>query len=264
MKKSIHLISWYSSSMVLRQPRVWTLILLATSKNWVVSSVYGADNKAARQSIQRLKRQLRDPLFTAADRSLAEEENATLLEAVGALEEAATFQARPEFVLDEAMGSAANQYRRAFNRVRESLESAANRANLRLDEGLGMPRLSPTREDEIVRYLEALDLVETVVELCIDARVDRLDRITVRLDPTLHSATGVDRIERTRVGFKMTASSLALSRVLAWSQRPPGGGRVLLVDELEMTPARSKEDEVTLEVTFLVARLNRVEEEPEG
>ena len=232
--------------------------------NWAVSSAYGADNKAARQSIQRLKRQLREPLFSAADRTMAEEENGALLEAVEALEGAARFQARPEFVLNPDLGSAANQYRRAFNRVRESLESAANRANLRLDEGLGMPRLSPTREDEIVRYLEALDLVETVVGTCIDARVERVDRIAVRLDPSLQSATGLDRIERTRVAFKVTGSSLALSRVIAWTQRPRGEGRVFLVDELEMTPARSKEEEVTLDITFVVARLNEVEEEPEG
>ena len=143
-------------------------------------------------------------------------------------------------------------------------ESRANRAGIALDLELGMPELSPTVEAEIERYLEALDLVESVVDLAIRSRVQRIDKIQVRLDPGLSSRQGLGRIERTKVVFALTGTSLALDRLLVWTQRPPPGGRALLVDGFEMQNARGKEGEVRLEVTFLVPRVRAPEPTPEG
>ncbi len=221
----------------------------------VENSVYGDERIATRNEINRLKRQLADAPFTAQDLAAAEQENAALLSSVEQLAAAARFRPRSEFVPDPSAGSPSNVYLRTLSRVREELGSRAARAGLELDSSLGMPELSPTVESEIVRYLEALDLVETVADLAIRGRVDRIDRIQVRLDPGLSSRTGLGRIERTKVSFTLSGSSLALARVLAWSQRPAPGGRVLPLDQLEMVNARGKPGEVRLDATFTIARL---------
>ena len=230
----------------------------------VESSIWEDQRNDTRRRIQGLKNQLEEASYTAEDLAEAERENAALRGVVERLGTVADFQPRPEFAREEAGGSASNQYLRAVSRVREELESRANRAGIALDLELGMPELSPTVEAEIERYLEALDLVETVVDLAIRSRVQRIDKIQVRLDPGLSSRQGLGRIERTKVVFDLTGSSLALDRLLVWTQRPPADGRVLLVDAFEMQNARGKEGEVRLEVTFVVPRVRAPEATPEG
>ena len=220
----------------------------------ILSSMYTGKIDATRGKITRLNRELAAPLYSARDQTEAEAENEALERAVGALGAATRFRARPRFQLDPAAGSASNQYLRALNEVRDELLPMAKRANVTIDEGLGMPKLSPTRDPEIERTLEALDVVDTVARMALDTRVRRLDKIQIKLDPGLFTRAGVGRIERTRVQFTMTGSSAALTRLLARTQRPPDG-RVLHVDELEIVPSRSKEDEVRLDLTIVVPRL---------
>ncbi len=198
-------------------------------------------------------------MYTSQHLADAHAENDALIAAVEELRAAARFEARPGFRLDPGLGSASNQYLRALARVREELLPRANRGNLQVDSALGMPRLSPTREAEIVRYLEALDVIDTVVGMAINARVQRVDRIQVRLDPGLSSREGLGDVERTRVSLTLTGTSLALTRLLTSTQRPRDG-RVLHIDELEMVPSRSKENEVRLELTVVAARLAAPEE----
>ena len=229
----------------------------------IESSIWEDERNETRRRIQGLKNQLEEASYTAEDLAEAERENAGLRTVVERLGAVADFQPREEFAR-EASGSASNQYLRAVSRVREELESRANRAGMALDLELGMPELSPTVEAEIERYLEALDLVETVVDLAIRSRVQRIDKIQVRLDPGLSSRQGLGRIERTKVVFDLTGSSLALDRLLVWTQRPPPDGRALLIDAFEMQNARGKEGEVRLEVTFVVPRVRAPEPAPEG
>src|SRR5204863_482021 len=83
------------------------------------------------------------------------------------------FAPRPAFAFDPAKGSASNQYFATVSSVREELLTLAGRNNMRIAEDLGLPALSPTRESEIVRYLEALDLVDRAVRLALASGVDR-------------------------------------------------------------------------------------------
>ena len=221
----------------------------------VETSLFQGKINAAQRAIQLNKNQLKELKFSAEDQRAAEAENAALRSSVERLTAAANFHPRPEFVPDPAAGSSANHYLRTLSRVREDLLQRANRASLKLDSSLGMPELSPTVEREILRYLEALDLVESVADLAIRARADGIDRIQVRLDPGHASRAGVGAIERTKVQFTITGPSLALTRILAWSQRPGPGGRTLPIDELEMSAARGRPGQVRLDVTFVVARV---------
>jgi len=227
----------------------------------VETSVYGGDLVSTQREITGLTTKLGSARFSAADLAAAEQENATLRSAVERLAAAARFQPRPEFVPDPAAGSPGNHYLRTLARVREELMQRANRAGLDVDSALGMPELSPTSEVQIVRYLEALDLVESVADLAIRGRVARIDKIQVRLDPGYASREGVGTIERTRVVMSLSGTSLALTRLLAWTQRPGAGGRVFSIDELEMGKARGRPGEVRLDVTFTIARLKPVEAE---
>lgn len=225
----------------------------------VETSLYQGQINAAQRAIQLNKNQLRELKFSSEDQKAAEAENAELRASVERLTAAASFRPRPEFVPDPAAGPSANHYLRTLSRVREDLMQRANRASLKLESSLGMPELSPTVEREILRYLEALDLVETVADLAIRARVDGIDKIQVRLDPGHGSLGGVGAIERTKVQMTLSGSSLALTRLLAWTQRPPdANGRSLPIDQLEMSGAKGRPGQVRLDVTFVLARV-RVE-----
>jgi len=224
---------------------------------YLMVSAYFADDIRGRQAeISRHRRDLADAMFSATDLADAGAENEALRGAVTELVAASRFEAREEFVVDPTAGAPNAQYLRTLSRVREELLTRANRANLKVEPELGMPSLSPTRDTEIVRYLEALDVIETIVDLSIQARAQRVERMQVKLDPGLNSRDGLGDVERTRVRFSITGSSLALTRVLTWTQRPPAGGRVLHVDEAELVPSRSKEDEVTLDLTLVIPRIS--------
>lgn len=225
-----------------------------------LKSTYQGGLNEAKLSISAMQRGLRNTMHTASQRDEAQRQNDELRAAVEALSEIVEFQARPDFRLDPAQGSGSNQYLRALTRVRDDLIPRANRANLEIEDGLGMPRLSPTREEEIERYLEALDVIDTIVRYAIDTRVQRLDRIQIRLDSDLSSHRGLGRIERTRVHFTLTGSSLAMTRLLTRTQRG-GDGRVLHIDELELTTSRNKDDELRLELGVLIARLHEPAEQ---
>jgi hypothetical protein len=207
-----------------------------------------------------MKRGLRDTMHTASQRDEAQRQNDELRAAVAALSELVQFQARPDFRLDPSLGSGSNQYLRALTRVRDDLIPRANRANLELEDGLGMPRLSPTREEEIERYLEALDVIDTIVRYAIDARVQRVEKIQIRLDSDLSSGRGLGRIEETQVRFTLTGSSLALTRLLRRTQRNQDG-RVLHIDELELVASRNKDDELRLDLGVVIARLHEPAEQ---
>jgi hypothetical protein len=225
----------------------------------IEGSMFEDPMAAARREIQGHKRALEQAQFSASDLATAEEENAALRQAAGTLVEVARFRPRAEFVPDPTAGPAANGYLRTFTRVKEELGQRAARVGVELDRGLGMPELSPTNEGEILRYLEALDLVESVADLAVRARVDRIDKILVRLDPALSSKMGVGAIERTKVQMTIAGPSLALTRLLSWTQRPGAGGRVFAIDKLEMGIAKGKKDEVRLDVTFVIARVKELE-----
>ena len=229
---------------------------------WILDGRFSPKINTHKRTISSTGTKLRAEMYSAADLTAAEDENEALTTTVAALREAVQFEPRPEFLLDDGLGSFPNQYLRTMTRVRDDILPRANRANLALDPGLGMPKLSPTRDAEIVRYLEALDVIETVIGFAIDAKVQRIEKIGIRLDPGLSTRKGLERVEKTTVNFDVRGTSLALTRLLAATQRS-ASGRVLHLDDLEMVPSRQKTDEVRLTLALTIARLGAVET-PEG
>lgn len=196
-------------------------------------------------------------MYGTAELERAQAENQALAQAIARLSKAVEFQTRPRFQLDAAKGAASNQYFGTVGAVREELLRAAGRANLRLPEDLGLPALSPTKELEIQKTLEAFDLVERVVRLCIAQGIERVDRIEIKLDPKLASREGVGEIERTRVSFTLSGAPQPMVRLLVAAQgEAAGSAQPLSLERAEITPARGKADEATLEATFCVVRLH--------
>lgn len=226
----------------------------------VLASKLGSRIAVESGRINRFESGIARAAYTSEDLGRAERENDALRAAVTTLEEATAFVARPEFRLDPAAGPSPNQYRRALALVREDLQPRANRANVRIDESFGMPTVSPTREGEIERYLEALDAVEETLRLAIDARVDRVDKISVKLDSKLGDRDGVGRVERTRIIFTVIGDPLAVERLLVGTQRTRER-RALHLGDFEIEPSRSKEDERRLDLTLILARLHDVDGE---
>jgi hypothetical protein len=198
------------------------------------------------------------PLFSNADLERAQQQNEALQKSITQLSGAVEFKTRTRFQLDAAKGPANNQYFAIVSSVRDELLRAAGRANLRLPEDLGLPALSPTRETEIQKTLEAFDLVERVLRLAIDNGVERVDRIEIKLDPRLSARGGVGMVERTRVTFSAGGAPQPLVRLLLASQSRGSdpAAQPLVLEHVELIPSRNKPDEATLEVTFCVVRLH--------
>ncbi|MBK7641757.1 MAG: hypothetical protein IPJ19_01695 [Planctomycetes bacterium] len=227
----------------------------------VVSSFFGSELQKQVRAANSDESKLRTtPMFGTKELELAQTQNDELQSAIDKLSGMVEWKTRPRFLLDEAKGPASNQYFGIVSSVREELLRAAGRANLRLPEDLGLPALSPTREQEIQKTLEAFDLVERVVHLALDSGVERVDRIEIKLDPGLAARSGVGEIERTRVTFVASGAPQPLVRLLLASQARPAPGadalQPLVVERCELVPARNKEDEATLEAVFCVVRLH--------
>ncbi len=229
----------------------------------VIDGVIGKDLALERRQVSRARAELARGRYSAADLDVARDENEALSAALDELTGRVDFTPRPEFRLDPARGGATTQYFARVSAVRDELLRFAGRLGARLPEELGMPALAPTRDEEIERHLEALDLVERACRLALEEGVPAIDRIGVRLDPGLGSRRGVGRIERTRVEMRLSGPSDALVAWYLATQDPRRGGP-LLVEELEMVPERGKEREARLELTFLVARVRREAEEEDA
>ena len=153
--------------------------------------------------------------------------------------------------------STCSQYVERVSAVRDELLRRAGRRKLRLPEDLGLPALAPTRDEEILRHLHALDLIERVVSDAIELGVERIDKIEIKLDPGLYSRQGVGLVESTQVRMKLSGASGPMVDLLARSQsadRP-----ALMIDELEILPERNKTQSSRMEVVFLVPYVKPLE-----
>lgn len=236
---------------------------LAFLVGWLAIGSYLGDDLAAqrRAALSTQQKLSKEPLYTADQQREAEERNASLEQAAEELSKAVAFAPRPAFALDRKRGVPGQQYFAAVAATREDLLRRAGRANLRLPEDLGLPALSPTKEGDIVRHLEALDLIDRAVRMALESGVERVDRIQIQIDPRLTSKQGVGAIERTRVTFTLSGRPGPLVAFLARTQSAEalgdgsGAAGPLLVERADMQPARNKADEAGLEAVFIVARL---------
>ncbi len=234
-----------------------------------IDRTLGADLRQQRASKLRLDGELKKPMFSALDLERATAENTTLVAACDALRAATEFVARPEFRMEKGV-PATSRYFNVVERTREDLKRKAGRAGLALPSDLGMPAIAPTKEAELARYLEALDAVDQTVHAAIASGCQRIETIRVKLDNRLLSGKSFDDVEKTLIEIKFVGAALPLATLLERLQdtgprstgaRVSQGARALQMEKVEVDPARTKNiEDVKLEITLLVAHINRVGE----
>jgi hypothetical protein len=239
---------------------VFAGVVLFLIGQMLINSTLASDLKRANNRIKSARSDLRKEMYTSAQLKQLETTNEQLGEVVATLKEAVAFVPRREFQLDDAGGRVTNQFFSIVTAARDDVLRLAGRQGVRLPDDLGLPGLSPTHEDEIVRTLEALDVIDRGLRLGIRAGVRRFESLSIKLDPALGSRDGVGALERTRVKMKLSGSAASLLRFLSATQSTEEYGQALVVEDFQLQPARRKTDEATLEVTFNVIRFHTVVE----
>lgn len=221
---------------------------------WIVGGWHDAESTALTRENRDLGNKLKLEMYDAVARDAARNEAHDLEQKLETLRDAVEFEPRPRFRIDPRSGSIATQYLRATADTSEQLLSLANRSNVFLDPTLGLPELSPTTEGEIVRYLEALDLVDRVVQLAVGVGVQRIDEVRIYLDSAMDVRAASGEIERTRVRFVLSGPSQPLVRLLGRTQRLDGGA-ALVLDTVEMSSSSTELDRAKLELVLAIPRL---------
>ncbi len=221
----------------------------------VIGNTLGEDVQSAKRTLGSAEAKLRTAMYDSKARDAATEANEGLEAVLAELEASVAFQPREGFDLENAI-SGSSRYHRVLADLRDELLPLAGRRSMVLARDLGQPDLSPTRDEEILRYLEALDMIDRVVRLGLDLGIERIEKIHVVLDAGLRSKDGVGAVERTRVEFDLGGGGDALLELLRKSQYPTAvlGGQALTLGPVDMRPAkRNKDSEAS--VSFYVVRL---------
>ncbi len=221
-----------------------------------IGSTLESKLKSANSKVTSTTRELQKEMFTSSQLADLTTENEKLKTAVSTLREAVEFRTRDEFMLQENGGRASNQFFAIVTRTRDDILKHAGRQGVRLPDDLGLPGLSPTHEDEIVRTLEALDVIDRSLRLGIAAGVSRFDSLSIKLDPSLGSRDGVGSVERTDVKMKVSGPADALLRFLSATQDKNEFGQALVIEEFLLQPTRRNSDEAVLELTLNVVRFH--------
>jgi hypothetical protein len=223
----------------------------------VVDSLYGSELKRMNTRLTKAQNGLKSSMYQRRDLDAARDENERLRTALSELREAVEFAPRPEFA--PGSGPAANRYFAVVSEVRDDLTERAGRAGLALDAELGLPGLSPTREAEILRYLEGLDLVDRVARLALEVGVRRMEKIRITLDSRLVNKKGIDGLEKTLVGMQLYGPSPALVRLVLLTQQPREE-RVIALEKAEFIAHEDKPEEARLDLVLLAAHVHGLDE----
>ena len=240
-------------------------LLLFLIANLIVNATVGDALAAVKRERADQRRELRQERYDSSALRLAEEDNERLVAAQDALVSSVAFRTRPEFLTNPALGSVAGQYFTRVEAVRDRLSRRASRSGLRPpDDAWGIEMPDTNIAPVILRHMEALDLIDRVASLAIDAGVSRISRIQVDLDPGFGSKKGLGRVERTKVRFEFDTSAASMTTLLTLAQMPVEGdasGQALPIDEFEIKSERNRVGHVKAEVIFTIVRLSESLEE---
>lgn len=221
----------------------------------VIGRTVGAELRSSERQVLRARSKLNklaDESFSPEAVDGIEDDNRALAAALAELRPKVDFEPRADYAGEDGRVTPA-RFLGAAARLREELVPAAGRANVALDETLGLPEPSPTREDELARHLAALDQIEQLVRIAIEERVDEVKRLRVRLDPGLRGR-GTGRIERTRIDARLVGNNLSLIETLRRLQSEPRmPGEQVLVESFELSSLREAEDDAQLDLVLVVA-----------
>lgn len=224
----------------------------------VINSVFGDDLALQLSKQTRLEATLAGPLFQQSDLDVLRTENRALVSAHETLTQATVFVPRADFAPDA--GSLAQRYFEVVARTRDALLPTAGRAGIPVPENLGLPALAPTKDEQIVRHLEALDLIDRVLRLAFEAGIGRVEALEIKLDPRLVSGKPLEGLEKTLVTFKLRGNAESLVR-LSLLCASTGQAKQGVLERCEFLSGGAREDEARLELVLAAARLHQAAEE---
>lgn len=236
-------------------------LLLFLIGTMVIDKVQGGGNRAMTRKLKDAREVLKKPLYDKTARTAAREQNELLTERVDALRAAVAFQPREEFQLRPG-DKARNVYLSAVERVRLDLRDLASQRRATLPDGLGIERLENGRnEDLFERHLHALDLLDRVVRIALDAGVVRVKECSITLDRGFESGRGVGPVERTAVDVEVVSDPESVATWLARVETPdPAAGELramaLPIESAELERRSATDSSVRARVRFLAVRLH--------
>ena len=235
-------------------------LLVFMIANLIVDATVGDALATVKSERADQRRELRQERYDSSALGLTEEDNERLVEAYDSLVSSVAFKTRPEFLPDPTLGSVAGQYFTRVEAVRDRLSRRASRSGLRPpDDAWGIEMPDTNIAPVILRHMEALDFIDRVANLAIDAGVSRISRIQVDLDPGFGSKKGLGRVERTKLRFEFDTSAASMASLLNMTQTPVEGdaqGQALTIDEVEVKSERNRVGHVKAEVVFTIVRLS--------
>ena len=219
-----------------------------------IASFFGDELTSQRRRLKSVQADLKRPMYTSADLSSARAENEALERVFSELAERVEFEPRPEFALRPG-DAPSSRYFGVVSDVRDDLIVRCSRAGLEFPDELGLPKLAPTREQEIARYLEALDVIEATLQMGIEAGCERFDKLRIDLDPRLLSNRPIDDLEKTLIECRLTGSAQPMVTLIGLLQQERDD-RVILIERVNVQPSRTAGEEVRMDLVLSVAHLH--------
>ena len=233
----------------------------------IVNGLYLPDIKRVQRSNSASRQKLRTEMYTSDDRAQARDENEELIARYDRIASVTAFQPRPEFRIERDGVAPQNVYFAAVEAVEERVTDLASRNRAYLPAGLDLEEFKTQNVDAIERSLHAIDLLERAVVMAIESGIKQVKSVEIRLDPAFRSRRGLGAIEKTQVKIEVVSEPEAVALWLVACETPADGGsensvrrQALPIESIDARRTASKADEVKTTVTFLVVRVNEVED----
>jgi len=170
---------------------------------------------------------------------------------------------RDRFVVPEG-GSHAQHYIQETGRLRSELRSWALRQDCDVEEGLGLPNVSPTQPAMIARVLRGLDVVERVVTIAVLSGAQSVESISIgsraRRSKSRKGGSILDTVPVSlEVVFEPGLATGFMRAILA-EDTDSANGPLGLVG-LEVQEIRSKRKERRVILNFAAGELPREQED---
>ncbi|MEM9378836.1 MAG: hypothetical protein AAGB93_02725 [Planctomycetota bacterium] len=242
-------------------------LLVFLIASMIVSGLYVPDIKSVTRSNNQSRAKLRTEMYTADDRAQARDENEELIARYERIADVTAFQPRPEFRIDQQGVAPQNVYFAAVEAVEERVTDLASRNRAYLPSGLDLEEFKTQNVDAIERSLHAIDLLERALVMAIESGVKQVKSVEIRLDPAFRSRRGLGALEKTQVKVEIVSDPDAVALWIVACQTPSEDGspnsvrrQALPIESIDARRTASKADEVKTTVTFLVVRVNEIEE----
>ncbi len=231
---------------------VGALLLLLVGKG-VLNATYPV--KAVARECSNLNQQLRkDPEVKSSLVADLEAEVSAVKERLIKLKKEMEFVADPELKAAEGGSNVRAEYFKMVGRLQDVLVDVAERQGIVIPERLGLQDRAPTDPVEIQRSLRALNVIQNVVILCINAGIKSIDRIVIEEQERSQSSAFLREL---RVEFEILGREDAVRRVLHdLVEGPRTGGQAFLEIAPPTRLEPTKGDRGTLKLILTVAALS--------